>query len=191
MASETDMRRHTAVAVPSASDDTDTDAARRDAVAPVAVPALDACESNPTQAPKQKKHTTQSAIDDASASLSRNPSHESASTANRPDNPPSPQPELSRHKRFSVLRFRNASDSQLSLRAKQQAENPPPLPRRMAPSPAPSLLAGYAPAGFGELVTLTRAPLSSRHHHDCTDQRHHRPEEDVLPHESGGQISTV
>ena len=75
MASETDMRRHTAVAVPSASDDTDTDAARRDAVAPVAVPALDACESNPTQAPKQKKHTTQSAIDDASASLSRNPSH--------------------------------------------------------------------------------------------------------------------
>ncbi|GJN67247.1 hypothetical protein PLICBS_001271 [Purpureocillium lilacinum] len=129
MASETDMRRHTAAAVPSASDDTDTDAARRDAVAPVAVPALDACESNPTQAPKQKKHTTQSAIDDASASLSRNPSHESASTANRPDTPPSPQPELSRHKRFSVLRFRNASDSQLSLRAKQQAENPPPLPR--------------------------------------------------------------
>ncbi|PHH84990.1 hypothetical protein CDD83_1074 [Cordyceps sp. RAO-2017] len=33
-----------------------------------------------------------------------------------------------RHRRFSVLRFRNASDSQLSLRAKQQAEKPPPVP---------------------------------------------------------------
>ncbi|UNI24462.1 hypothetical protein JDV02_010205 [Purpureocillium takamizusanense] len=129
MASETDMRRHTAVAGPSASDDTDADAARHDAVAPVAVPALDAPKSNPAQPSKQKKHTTQPAIEDAGNSLSRNASHESDFTANRPDTPPSPQPELSRHKRFSVLRFRNASDSQLSLRAKQQAENPPPLPR--------------------------------------------------------------
>jgi hypothetical protein len=31
------------------------------------------------------------------------------------------------------LRFRNASDSQLSLRAKQQSEKPPPVPRRNTP----------------------------------------------------------
>lgn len=52
-----------------------------------------------------------------------------ASSVTRPDTPPV-QEETNRHKRFSVLRFRNASDSQLSLRAKQQAEKPPPVPRR-------------------------------------------------------------
>ncbi|RGP72833.1 hypothetical protein FLONG3_6572 [Fusarium longipes] len=46
----------------------------------------------------------------------------------RPDTPPI-QDENSKHHRFSVLRFRNASDSQLSLRAKQQSEKPPPVPR--------------------------------------------------------------
>ena len=47
----------------------------------------------------------------------------------RPASPPI-QDETSKHQRFSVLRFRNASDSQLSLRAKQHAEQPPPIPRR-------------------------------------------------------------
>ncbi|KAF5497056.1 Protein transport protein sec73 [Colletotrichum siamense] len=46
----------------------------------------------------------------------------------RPDTPPI-QDETPKHRRFSILRFRNASDSQLSLRAKQQAEKPPPVPR--------------------------------------------------------------
>ncbi|KAG6101732.1 hypothetical protein E4U14_006787 [Claviceps sp. LM454 group G7] len=32
-------------------------------------------------------------------------------------------------RRFSIMRYRNASDSQLSLRARQQAERPPPIPR--------------------------------------------------------------
>jgi hypothetical protein len=52
-----------------------------------------------------------------------------ASSTTRPETPPV-QEETHRHKRFSVLRFRNASDPQLSLRAKQQAEKPPPVPRR-------------------------------------------------------------
>jgi hypothetical protein len=47
----------------------------------------------------------------------------------RPDTPPI-QDENSKHHRFSVLRFRNASDSQLSLRVKQQSEQTPPVPRR-------------------------------------------------------------
>ncbi|KAB5575796.1 hypothetical protein GE09DRAFT_1169644 [Coniochaeta sp. 2T2.1] len=48
----------------------------------------------------------------------------------RPESPPI-QDETPKHRRFSMLRFRNASDSQLSTRARQQAaaEKPPPLPR--------------------------------------------------------------
>lgn len=49
------------------------------------------------------------------------------STTSRPDTSHN-HDALSRQKRFSVLRFRNASDSQLSLKAKQQAEQLPPLP---------------------------------------------------------------
>lgn len=50
----------------------------------------------------------------------------------RPDSPPI-QDETPKHRRFSMLRFRNASDSQLSARAKKQAhidESAPPVPRR-------------------------------------------------------------
>lgn len=46
---------------------------------------------------------------------------------------PSAPAETPKSKRFSMLRFRNASDSQLAAKAKLQAasEKPPPLPRRM------------------------------------------------------------
>ncbi|KAJ6444189.1 guanyl-nucleotide exchange factor [Purpureocillium lavendulum] len=124
MASETDMRRHTAANVPIDSEETDGDRDREAA----SVSALDASASNQALPSKQEKHG-QPVFDDAGISLSQTTSHGSESTANRPDTPPSPLPEPSKHKRFSVLRFRNASDSQLSLRAKQQAENPPPVPR--------------------------------------------------------------
>ena len=41
-----------------------------------------------------------------------------------------------KHRRFSMLRFRNASDSQLAAKAKLHAaaQKPPPVPRRMCPS---------------------------------------------------------
>lgn len=47
--------------------------------------------------------------------------------------PSVPPAETPKSKRFSMLRFRNASDSQLAAKAKLQAasEKPPPLPRRM------------------------------------------------------------
>lgn len=64
--------------------------------------------------------------EDASLSLPDRPSDSSAS---RPDTP-LVQQETNKHRRFSLLRFRNASDSQLSLRARQQAERPPPVPKR-------------------------------------------------------------
>lgn len=56
------------------------------------------------------------------------------STTSRPDTSHN-HDDLSRQKRFSVLRFRNASDSQLSLKAKQQAEQLPPLPSSTLHSP--------------------------------------------------------
>jgi hypothetical protein len=58
----------------------------------------------------------------------------------RPASPPV-QEESSRHRRFSMLRFRNASDSQLAAKARLQAaaEIPPPTPRRMSLL-APTLL---------------------------------------------------
>ncbi|PSR79109.1 hypothetical protein BD289DRAFT_346033, partial [Coniella lustricola] len=58
----------------------------------------------------------------------------------RPDSPPI-QEEMPKHRRFSMLRFRNASDSQLSARAKKQAyahadEAAPPVPRGIKDPPS-------------------------------------------------------
>ncbi|KAH6994829.1 hypothetical protein EDB80DRAFT_652692 [Ilyonectria destructans] len=64
--------------------------------------------------------------DNEGETVARQPTRDSS--ISRPESPPI-QDETSKHRRFSVLRFRNASDSQLSLRAKQQAEKPPPVPR--------------------------------------------------------------
>ncbi|KAL6862359.1 guanine nucleotide exchange factor [Trichoderma novae-zelandiae] len=67
--------------------------------------------------------------DKAADPPSRPQSRESVSSSlDRPSTPPVQQ-QSSKHRRFSVLRFRNASDSQLSLRVKQAAEKPPPVPR--------------------------------------------------------------
>ncbi|EHK15156.1 uncharacterized protein TRIVIDRAFT_196601 [Trichoderma virens Gv29-8] len=66
--------------------------------------------------------------DEAAMPLSRPQSRESVSSLDRPTTPPVQQ-QSNKHRRFSVLRFRNASDSQLSLRVKQAAEKPPPVPR--------------------------------------------------------------
>lgn len=55
------------------------------------------------------------------------------SPAERPSSPPV-QDEHPKHRRFSMMKFRNASDPQLSSRAKmlaaQASEAPPPLPKR-------------------------------------------------------------
>ena len=51
-------------------------------------------------------------------------------TTEEPGEPASPPVQRlgSNQRRFSVLKFRHASDSQLSVRAKRQAENTPPMP---------------------------------------------------------------
>ncbi|OTA52059.1 hypothetical protein K449DRAFT_440983 [Hypoxylon sp. EC38] len=65
-----------------------------------------------------------------SASASMFPGRDSEDPYNRPESPPV-QDESPKHRRFSMLRFRNASDSQLSARLKQQqqAEKLPPMPQ--------------------------------------------------------------
>ncbi|KAF4996475.1 hypothetical protein FGRMN_4472 [Fusarium graminum] len=72
------------------------------------------------------RDSTTSRFEDQPDSLPE--SRPEGSPESRPDTPPI-QEENSKHHRFSVLRFRNASDSQLSLRAKQQSEQTPPVPR--------------------------------------------------------------
>ena len=90
---------------------------------------LDAATSMP-----QPSNPADDADADADAAIAASDDYRSrASSASRPQTPSvqeQVQEQSSRHKRFSVLRFRNASDPQLSLRVKQQAEKPPPVPRR-------------------------------------------------------------
>lgn len=114
MASETDIRRHTFFASSTSGD-------------------------LPPPLPSQPEQTDDD--DDGPNEQHVHPQPTDESTNNRPESRPESRPdtppiqeENSKHRRFSVLRFRNASDSQLSLRAKQQAEKPPPLPRRNHPS---------------------------------------------------------
>lgn len=85
----------------------------------------------------------------------------------RPDSPPI-QDETPKHRRFSMLRFRNASDSQLSARAKKQAlahvdeSAPPPVPRAMLDAkPRSAVKPTTAPGDSGSTAPpeiITTAP---------------------------------
>ncbi|KAI0016741.1 hypothetical protein F4780DRAFT_665518 [Xylariomycetidae sp. FL0641] len=104
MASESDMRRHTTVLDP-------------DTVA--AATAADPADQNGGNLLKPSLET----IADTPP-----PGRASHDPFDRPESPPI-QEETPKHRRFSMLRFRNASDSQLSARMKAQAEKPPPMPQ--------------------------------------------------------------
>jgi hypothetical protein len=93
---------------------------------------------------------------DADAATAASNDYQSrASLASRPETP-SVQEQNDRRKRFSVLRFRNASDPQLSLRVKQQAEKPPPVPRRAL---------GYTRLSHPtSMLTFLQPPRLSRRH---------------------------
>ncbi|KAF4968564.1 hypothetical protein FZEAL_10372 [Fusarium zealandicum] len=123
MASDNDMRRHTLFvsstsgdllpplpSQPELTDDDDVSAR------PLGLqPTPESTNSRPQSRPESRPESR------PGSSLENPPE-------GRPDTPPI-QEESAKHHRFSVLRFRNASDSQLSLRVKQQAETPPPVPR--------------------------------------------------------------
>ena len=96
-----------------------------------------------------------------------------------------------KRRRFSMLRFRNASDSQLAAKAKLHAaaEKPPPMPRRTLPLAPPSLALGVVALRSGPrpsrftLAALTRWNRSSRDHHHCPNLQFHRPPKEALPDE--------
>lgn len=71
---------------------------------------------------------------------------------------PPVQEESNKHRRFSMLKFRHASDSQLSTRARLQAqrnEAAPPMPHR-------EYLFTYYPASYIALTRILQPPKSSR-----------------------------
>ncbi|KAK1835842.1 hypothetical protein QBC39DRAFT_413583 [Podospora conica] len=153
MASDSDMRRHTllvpdSLAIPnpplgrSESEFTSTPDLTT-SLSPVAedssMPSIAISAANHADNAPDRISTSSSRYDGATVSF------------DLPDRPASPpvQHESQKHRRFSMLRFRNASDSQLAAKAKLHAaaEKAPPLPRRMFSSvgvrsrtPRPSIL---------------------------------------------------
>ncbi|KHO00910.1 guanyl-nucleotide exchange factor [Metarhizium album ARSEF 1941] len=109
MASETDIRRHAMFNVPRPSDDDDDDDDADKAA--LSSEAQSIVPGDPYSLSKPETRQSEP------------PEHTSV--------PPTSESEQRQNKfhRFSILRYRNASDSQLSLRAKKQAEVPPPIPR--------------------------------------------------------------
>ncbi|KAK5662778.1 hypothetical protein OQA88_6186 [Cercophora sp. LCS_1] len=124
MASESDMRRHTLIdALPVPKLPT---TGRSESTSDL--PALDpVTETTPTSS------APVSPADPPAERISSSSSQAPASSFDVPDRPTSPgvQLESNKHRRFSMMRFRNASDSQLAAKAKLHAQKAPPLPRRM------------------------------------------------------------
>ncbi|KAH9910070.1 hypothetical protein F4778DRAFT_714011 [Xylariomycetidae sp. FL2044] len=143
MASETDMRRHSTLI----HDDHSTPPSRS---RPDALLTPDRADNtnNTSNNKNRNKNSNKNTTDAASrkgeladiGEGSRMPTNmvaagrASEDPHRRPESPPI-QDETPKHRRFSMLRFRNASDSQLSTRMKQQqqqqlqAEHPPPMPQ--------------------------------------------------------------
>ncbi|KAI0450185.1 hypothetical protein F5B21DRAFT_444321 [Xylaria acuta] len=122
MASESDMRRHTTLFDPKSPADAFLNPQ----------PASHRLENGATSQDSDRGTLST----DPTSGLSPNPDPDadaarlSQSSYDRSESPPI-QDETPRHRRFSMLRFRNASDSQLSTRWRQQqqaVEKPPPMP---------------------------------------------------------------
>ncbi|GAP90817.1 putative protein transporter sec73 [Rosellinia necatrix] len=118
MASESDMRRHTTLfdTKPQSDNFLDPQSANRRLG-----------NGGASQDPDHGRLSTDpNANPESNADIAR----ASLESYDRPESPPI-QDDTPRHRRFSMLRFRNASDSQLSTKWRQQqqaAEKPPPMP---------------------------------------------------------------
>lgn len=134
MASDTDMRRHTILVDPAGpatpkplSRKTQSDAL----LSPDAI--VRNGEGTKDETSGGNGEGSKSSVDTVATSTSASmfPGRDSEDPYSRPESPPI-QDESPKHRRFSMLRFRNASDSQLSARLKQQqqAERVPPMPQR-------------------------------------------------------------
>ncbi|KAI1809787.1 hypothetical protein GGS20DRAFT_570467 [Poronia punctata] len=154
MASESDMRRHTTLFGPKIQPDQFPDPQSTGPVPENGVANQVGDNQSAPGAPSSQDHDDQTPI------------RMSQDTHDRPDSP-TIQEGTPSHRRFSMLRFRNASDSQLSTRWKQQqlAERPPPMPE-------PPTIIETAPT-LGPLETVTsnkrsgvRNPLRMRRSSD-------------------------
>ena len=149
MASESDMRRHTTLFDPKVQANSNLPTPQS-----ASQPLENGAASQDTNAGKSS----------TSLNLDSNPIQDTARVSydsyDRPESPPI-QEETPKHRRFSMLRFRNASDSQLSTRLKQhqQAEKPPPMPARTV-LPASSLFMRVSSADTRGLAPaiITTAP---------------------------------
>lgn len=136
MASESDMRRHTVIDHDSQSKQP---VPRPDSTPDLPTGLGSVPELGPAMPVPAPPATPPSDTRSSFSSLATTPTV-STPANNRPASPPI-QEESTRHVRFSMLRFRNASDSQLAAKARQYAaaEKPPPLPRRMSQTTRSSL----------------------------------------------------
>ncbi|CAJ2507983.1 Uu.00g091690.m01.CDS01 [Anthostomella pinea] len=127
MASENDMRRHTTLIDPESVKQPLRKPQAEAFLSPGAPSDADQGEADVLyHAPEG----SQSSTNTMAAPATPTPARESEDPFDRPESPPI-QEQTPKHRRFSMLRFRNASDSQLSTRLKQhqQAEKPPPMPQ--------------------------------------------------------------
>ncbi|KAI1112588.1 hypothetical protein F5Y14DRAFT_253434 [Nemania sp. NC0429] len=139
--------------------------------------------------PESATHRLESGVtppDSDSGRLSADPNPEtdraSHDSYDRPESPPI-QDETPRHRRFSMLRFRNASDSQLSTRWRQQqqaAEKPPPMPEPPAIiTTAPTM--NSLGSGTSSKKPGVRLPLRMRRSIDVPgNQQDHMPRVQLL-----------
>ena len=148
MASENDMRRHTTFIEPNLSTTTETPntaefpsnlepAASRNGVTGEGGESISRISSVPDRVRASTSNLAAVADDgnEAPNGAGGSGAGRKSDLLDRPESPPV-QEETTKHNRFSMLRFRTASDSQLSARSKLQQEKPPPMPQRTRlPSP--------------------------------------------------------
>lgn len=113
-ASDVDMRRHSFYSTQSASNPTIIDGRASEQIPRRPSPAEFLSPSVAVAVPSPL--ITRTSADNGTESLERSVS-------------PPVQEETPKHHRFSMLKFRHASDSQLSTRAKMQAQDAPPIPQ--------------------------------------------------------------
>jgi hypothetical protein len=119
----------------------DTDAERHAPTTTADEPNNEANACQPTETVEAPSVPTELSGDRPSSFISYQPRN----SRSRPGSPPV-QEQSHKHRRFSTLRFRNASDPQLSLRLKQAEETTPPVPTpRMCSSHIDRRVVGVCP----------------------------------------------
>ena len=182
LASETDMRRHSLLDsfTASASASKLPQVRAEPSTESPALPSVSE-DSQPPKTPTQMAPLSSSALPRDSLSAASSHAVPSIVEPSANGHSHSPDDTAQKHRRFSMLRFRNASDSQLAAKAKLHAaatEKAPPVPRRMSP---------FLPSGSPFLSTawtkLTIWDYSSRNHHHCSNLHFHSSEKEAFSYE--------